>query len=108
MRNKTNDSMPIFKEVKRIACLNAQYMRQYELLERKGFDMEGIEWDTAELVSGLTVRNGYLFEDGCQIAEWADEYYCDQWQGYSEDSYSGWLYFRTDVPGQYVRVHFGM
>ena len=106
MKNYNND-MPIYKAAKRIACLNAQLARQVELMNQE-IDPDGIEWYSAELVSGLTACDGRLYSDGCQIAEWADEYYVDQTQGYSEDNYYGWLYFRTDVPGQYVRVRFDM
>lgn len=106
MKNYNND-MPIYKAAKRIACLNAQLARQVELINQE-IDPDGIEWYSAELVSGLTARDGRLYSDGCQIAEWADEYYVNQHHGYSEDSYYGWLYFRTDVPGQYVRVPFDM
>jgi len=37
-----------------------------------------------------------------------EEYFVDQWTGYCEDDFHGELYFKTDVPGQYVRVHFDM
>lgn len=106
MKNYNND-MPIYKAAKRIACLNAQLARQAELMNQE-IDPDGIEWYSAELVSGLTARDGKLYYGDLPVAEWADEYYADQTQGYSEDNYYGWLYFRTDVPGQYVRVHFDM
>ena len=106
MKNYNND-MPIYKAAKRIACLNAQLARQVELMNQE-IDPDGIEWYSAELVSGLTARDGKLYYGDRPVAEWADEYYVDQTQGYSEDNYYGWLYFRTDVPGQYVRVHFDM
>ena len=106
MKNYNND-MPIYKAAKRIACLNAQLARQVELMNQE-IDPDGIEWYSAELVSGLTARDGKLYYGDLPVAEWADEYYVDQTQGYSEDDYYGWLYFRTDVPGQYVRVNFDM
>ena len=106
MKNYNND-MPIYKAAKRIACINAQLARQVELMNQE-IDPDGIEWWSAELVSGLTARDGKLYYGDFPVAEWADEYYVDQTQGYSEDNYYGWLYFRTDVPGQYVRVHFDM
>lgn len=106
MKNYNND-MPIYKAAKRIACLNAQLARQVELMSQE-IDSDGIEWYSAELVSGLTVRNGKLYREDIPVAKWADEYFVNQSQGYIEDNYYGWLYFRTDVPGQYVRVHFDM
>lgn len=106
MKNYNND-MPIYKAAKRIACLNAQLARQVELMNQE-IDPDGIEWYSAELVSGLTARDGKLCYENLPVAEWGDEYYVDQTQGYSGDNYYGWLYFRTDVPGQYVRVHFDM
>lgn len=106
MKNYNND-MPIYKAAKRIACLNAQLARQVELMNQE-IDPDGIEWYSAELVSGLTARDGELYYGDLPVAERADKYYVDQTQGYSEDNYYGWLYFRTDVPGQYVRVHFDM
>ena len=106
MKNYNND-MPIYKAAKRIACLNAQLARQVESMNQK-IDPDGIEWNSAKLVSGFTACDGKLYYGDLPVAEWADEYYVDQTQGYSEDNYYGWLYFRTDVPGQYVRVHFDM
>ena len=96
MKNYNND-MPIYKAAKRIACLNAQLARQVELLSQK-FDLDGIEWNSAELVSGLTARDGLLYSEGHLVAEWAHECYVNQNQGFFEDDCYGWLYFRTDVP----------
>lgn len=108
MKDHNNENMPIFKAAKRIACLNAQLARHVELISQE-IDADGIEWYSAELVSGLTVRDGELYSGDLPVAEWGDEYYVNQTQGFFyADDYCGWLYFRTDVPGQYVRVHFDM
>lgn len=101
------DDMPIYKAAKRIACLNAQLARQVKLMNQE-IDPDGINWYSAELVSGLTARDGKLYYESLPVAEWADEYYVKQYQGYFKDTYFGRLYFRTDVPGQYVRVCFDM
>ena len=97
--------IPIYKEIKRIACLNAQINRLANILKER-FDGYGIDWDTAELVSGLTVGKRGLYHGEICIAEWCDDYFVKQYTGYCEDDYYGYLYFRTDVPGQYVRVSF--
>jgi hypothetical protein len=97
------NQIPIYKEIKRIACLNAQINRLVNILEER-FEDYGIDWNSAELVSGLTVGERGLYHGEICIAEWCDDYFVNQHTGYCEDSYYGQLYFRTDVPGQYVRV----
>lgn len=99
------EQIPIFKEIKRIACLNAQIARLVNILGER-FKDYGIDWNSAELVNGLTVGERGLYHGETCIAEWCDDYFVNQWTGYCEDDYYGYLYFRTDVPGQYVRVNF--
>lgn len=103
------NDMPIYKEIKRIACLNAQIARLVkQVAENTDIDPEGIDWESTELVSGMSGRNDGLYYNGHRIATNEGDYFCDQHTGYCEDYYFGWLYFRTDVPGQYVKVHFDM
>lgn len=97
--------IPIYKEIKRIACLNAQISRLVDILGER-FEDYGIDWHSAELVSGLTVGERGLYKGKICIAEWCDDYFVRQYAGYCEDDYYGYLYFRTDVPGQYVKVEF--
>lgn len=97
--------IPIYKEIKRIARLSAQINRLVNILEER-FEDYGIDWYSAELVSGLTVGERGLYHGKFCIAEWCDDYFVDQHTGYCEDDYFGHLYFRTDVPGQYVKVCF--
>lgn len=99
------NQIPIYKEIKRIACLNAQRDRFINILEER-FEDYGIDWHSAELVSGLTVGERGLYHGEICIAEWCDDYFVDQHTGYCEDDYYGSLYFRTDVPGQYVKVSY--
>lgn len=99
------NQIPIYKEIKRIACLNAQINRLVYALGGK-IDDCGIDWNSAELVSGLTVGEHGLYHGETCIAEWCDDYFVKQHTGYCEDDYYGHLYFRTDVPGQYVKVYF--
>lgn len=98
--------MKIYKEVKKIAGRIAQITRLCESLEAKGLDVEGADWFNAQLVSGLTIKGRYLCEGESCIAEENDDYYVCQWTGYCEDDYCGYLYFKTDVPGQYVKVYY--
>ena len=96
--------MTIYKEAKGIAkCVSKMY-RLAEKLGERGFDNDGINWTTAKLVS-LGKEDIEHFKDTNGVTE---EYFVDQWTGYCEDDYHGELYFKTDVPGQYVRVHFDM
>ena len=97
--------IPIYKEIKRIACLNAQINRLANIL-RERLDDYGIDWYSAELVSGLAVGERGLYHGETYIAEWCDDYFVDQHTGYCEDDFYGHLYFRTDVPGQYVKVYY--
>ncbi len=97
--------MKRFKDIKRIANKMAQIHRLAEKLKNE-LDCEGIEWNTAVLISGLQGKSDGLYQDGVMIAEYVDDYYCAQSQGYASDYYYGHLYFKTDVPGQYVRVWF--
>lgn len=97
--------MKIYKKVKRITNKLAQVHYLIEQLETE-IECDGIDWSTARLVSGLKEKPDGLYQDGVMIAEWADECYVNQSQGYLEDDYYGHLYFKTDVPGQFVKVWF--
>ena len=91
--------MNIYPEIKKIAtCVS----KIYQLVERvsKKIDPDGIEWFTARLVH----LNREEVEALGKCVD--DDYYCDQWQGYLEDEYHGDLYFKTNVPGEFVKVHF--
>lgn len=91
--------MNIYKEIKEIAKCNSKIERLVDKLSEK-FDVgEDIEWDTAIFVSMKD-------EDLKRLDLVDDDYYSDHHKGYWEDDFYGWLYFKTDVPGQYVRVHF--
>lgn len=99
--------MKIYNEVKKIAGKVAQIKRLSEQLEEKGVSVEGVDWYNARLVCGISERDGYLFEGDTRIAEYADDYYVNQWTGYCEDDYYGYMYFKTNVPGQYVKAYYG-
>ena len=95
--------MKIYKEVKEISKCVAKMGVLIKKLYEKGLDIEGIEWETARLVGLDKDTIQYLKED--RRGE-TDAYYVDQWAGYCEDSFSGTVYFPTDVRGQYVAVDF--
>ena len=95
--------MRTFKEVKEIAKCVSKIGTLVQRLD-ESIDTDGINWFTATLVS-LRKEDIEHFEKSNGETE---EYFVDQWTGYCVDDYHGELYFKTDVPGQYVRVHFDM
>lgn len=95
--------MEAFNEVKEIALRVSEIGTLVDKLEDY-IDTEGINWYTAAFVS-LDKEDIEHFEKTNGVTE---SYFVDQWTGYAEDDYHGELYFKTDVPGQYVRVHFDM
>ena len=95
--------MNIYKEAKEIAKHNEKIKYLADKLEEK-IDAEGIDWSTAQFVN-LSKADIEGFDPVTSVTE---DYLVDQSTGYCEDDYYGWLYFKTDVPGQYVRVYFAM
>ena len=101
--------MKIHPEAKRIAAVMDKQRRLVEKLAEK-IDVEGLDWDASKLISGCSERNGYLYQGGRRLdnGHSEEDYYCCQYTGYCEDCYYGTLYFKTDVPGQFVAVPFEM
>lgn len=102
--------MIIVPELKKIAGLNHKIGRLAEIVKEK-IDADGLDFQRAYLVSGCKVKGNHLYMDGARLDNYGltdDLYYCDQYTGYCEDDYHGTLYFKTDVPGQYVAVPFDM
>ncbi len=102
--------MTIIPELKKIAGLNAKIKRLAGIVGEK-IDADGLGLESAYLISGCSVEGKHLYKDGhrldnCGLVD--DLYYCDQYTGYCEDDFHGTLYFKTDVPGQYVAVPFDM
>ena len=94
--------MNIYPEIKKIAMSMDKVCRLSEQLSEK-LDTSGVVWTSAELV--------YLNREQIErLGECVDnDYYCDQWQDtYIEDSFHGYLYFKTNVPGEFVKVYFSM
>lgn len=95
--------MNIFKEVKEIAKKNAQIKFLIDKLSNET-DTEDVDWTTAEFVS-LSKEDINRFKLSNSETE---DCFVYQRTGYVEDNFYGWLYFKTDVPGQYVRVYFSI
>ena len=102
--------MTIIPELKKIAGLNDKIRRLAEKASEK-MEADGLDLQSAYLVSGCKVKGNHLYQDGCRLDNYGltdDLYYCDQYTGYCEDDFYGTLYFKTDVPGQYVAIPFHM
>lgn len=94
--------MKTYKEIKEIAKCVSKIQRLVKKLEEK-IDTDDIGWERAELVS-LTKEQIRHFEKNNGVTS---DYFVEQHQyGCIEDSYYGWLWFKTDVNGQYVKVPF--
>ncbi len=103
--------MKIYPELKRIAGYNAAITRLVEKLADKLDVAEGLNFGDADLISGCVERGGHLYQGGVRLDNFGlvdDLYYCYQQTGYCEDDYYGMLYFKTNVPGQFVAVPFEM
>lgn len=105
--------MTIIPEIKKIACMNAAVERLVEKLAIKLYDtdLEGMDFSNAYLVNGCKEKKGHLFCGSKRLDNYGlvdDLYYCNQHTGYCEDDFYGTLYFKTDVPGQFVAVSFEM
>ena len=74
-------------------------------------DYKYADWTHAEFVEGLEEDEDamILLHDGNQIAEYGDDnYFVNQWTGYAPDDYHGYMYFRTNRSGVYVKVYYEM
>lgn len=109
--------MKIIPELKKIACLNSKIDYLAGVLRKSAYAEEleigdALDLRSAMIVSGLHVEKGHLYnKDGRRLDNGGlvdDLYYCWQCAGCCEDDYYGTLYFKTDVPGQYVAVPFNM
>ncbi len=100
--------MKIYPEIKKIAGMNKAVERLGKKLSEK-MDDDSIDWRYAYLVTGCKERGGHLYKDGKRLDKDGlvdDEYYCTQYTGYCEGDYHGTMYFKTNVPGQFVEVPF--
>jgi len=101
--------MIVIPEIKKIAAANDKRDRLAKIVDEK-IDADGMDFECAYFVTGCKEKNGHLFnKDGHQLDKDGlvdDLYYCEQYTGYCEDDYYGTLYFKTNVPGQFVAVPF--
>jgi hypothetical protein len=104
--------MQIIHELKRIAAANAKRDYWIKQLELSGkVEMDDLHIESAYLIDGCKEKNGHLYQNGWCLDNSGlvdDQYYCYQTQGYHEDDFYGTLYFKTNVPGQFVQVPFHM
>lgn len=103
----SKSNMKIYPEAKQIAGAMDKARRLSQKLEDKTEACD-LEWETATLIDGCKEKNKRLYDSS---GKWLgnnefNEYYLEQHQGYIEDDYFGYCYFKTNVPGQFVRVHF--
>lgn len=102
--------MIIYPEIKKIAGALRKIEKLTAVLAEKT-DTEGLDFKGCYLVDGCREVNGHLYRDGCRLDNGGlvdDTYYCDQHGGDCEDNYYGTLYYKTNVPGQFVAVPFSM
>jgi hypothetical protein len=101
--------MGIYPEVKEILKHNAAIKIFAERLNDK-LDCDGVNWNDTALITGCKEIKGHLYKDGEQLdnGNGEEDYYVDQHAGYCEDSYNGTLYFKTDIPGEFICVSFDM
>lgn len=94
--------MKTYKEVKEIAKYVSQIRTLTEKLKEADYCFDDIDWGTAEFVR-LSEEDIENFKKNNCVTE---DYYVEQHTGYFEDDFYGWLWFKTDIEGEYVKVHF--
>lgn len=102
--------MIICPEIKKIAGALQKIERLSAALAEK-IDTDGLDFKNCYLVDGCREVNEHLYQNGCRLDNGGlvdDVYYCDQYDGYGANSYYGTLYYKTNVPGQFVAVPFEM
>lgn len=100
--------MNIHKEFKEIAKLNQKRDKLINKIEEK-VDTCGYDYTRAYLISGCKEKDGHLYRNGKRLDNNGlvdDDYYCRQHTGMLGDDFYGTLFFKTDVPGQFVAVPF--
>lgn len=102
--------MKIYPEIKKIAGANAKVAHLVEVLENK-MECDDLDFANAYFVNGCKERKGHLYQGECRLDNCGlvdDLYYCNQYTGYLGDDFYGTIYFKTNVPGQFVAVPFSM
>ena len=105
--------MNIYPEIKKIAELNEEIKQLIEKLDTQ-LDIDGLDFAAAYFIKDCEEKNNHLYDaEGNQIDNDPDgvvddDYYCCQYTGYCEDDFYGTVYYKTDIPGQFVAVPFQM
>lgn len=102
--------MNVYKEIKQIAMANSRVKSLATLFAEK-FDCDGLDLESAYLIHGCREKNGHLYQNGDRLDNGGlvdDDYYCHQITGYLGDDFYGTIYFKTNVPGEFVAVPFSM
>lgn len=102
--------MIIIPEIKKIAGCRDKIKHLSDLVSQK-IDTDGLDFESAYLVSGCRERDGHLYQGGVRLDTdglVTDLYYCNQYIGCYGGTFYGMLYFKTNVPGQFVAVPFCM
>ena len=94
--------MKVYSEIKEITECVSKINTLIEKLDSDyGLDVFGIDWTTVEFVS-LDDEDIEYFKN---INGVTDDYFVDQRPVYCENDFHGNLYFKTDIPSQYVKVY---
>lgn len=102
--------MKIINKIKKIAN-QAANIRKFEKDFYDETGLEGLNFFHSELISGCKEIKGHLYINDYRLDNSGlvdDLYYCYQLTGYCEDDFYGDLYFKTNVPGQFIKVPFSM
>lgn len=102
--------MNVYPELKKIAGLNKRIQQLSENLVNK-IDLGDLNLSSATLICGCSEKQGHLYHNGARLDNGGlvdNDYYCCQYDGLCEDDYFGTVYFKTDVPGQFVAIKFGL
>lgn len=97
--------MIIYPEIKKIVGALRKIERLSATLAGK-IDADGLNFKNYYLINGCKEVKGHLYKQGYRIDTGGlldDAYYFSKNGG---DSYFGTLYFKTNVPGQFVAVSF--
>lgn len=98
---------PYWRQLKKLAMMNARQKRLISQINiRMDIETDGFCLDGAQLITGCVERNNKLYRDGILLGTDEGEYYCRQYQDYCVDSFFGNVYFKTDVPGEFVKIPF--
>lgn len=105
--------MNIYPEIKQIVELNEKITHLIEKLSSQ-LDVDGCDFNDAYFVKNCEEISNHLYDsEGNQLDNDSyglidSDYYCCQYRGYCEDDFHGTLYFKTDVPGQFVAIPFNI